>query len=338
MNCAAEGIDLRAEPSLGIHRLYRAMTRMDLPSEPDESGCPEQASAGVERLSPKSRELPDPDERGRVYEATRAHAEAEAAQRPEEVSEPGTYWNEVPRFQRMWADHEERWPKDRQAAAGGTGRPTRPDRIAATEASLSARNATRKQSTRSAGRARLRRRSRQTCETAERENICGGWLEGFDDRLKGDDRLKEKVAGGLSITSPDATPEQVLREVPDAVRYTFCLPPENYVRGFYDIKARLESFGHEMYLSKNSWAATEYKGINTRWVTQEGQRFEVQFHTPESFHAKQNVTHSAYERLRNFLTSDAERGELEAFQREVSSQIKMPDAALDVPDYKKKGY
>ena len=43
--------------------------------------------------------------------------------------------------------------------------------------------------------------------------------------------------------------------------------------------ARLESCGHEMYLSKNSWGNLEYKGINTRWVTQEGQRFEVQFHT-----------------------------------------------------------
>ena len=130
--------------------------------------------------------------------------------------------------------------------------------------------------------------------TAERENTSGGWLKGFDRRLKGDDRLKEKVAGGLSTTSPEATPEQVLREVPDAIRYTFCLPAENYVRGYYDIKARLASFGHEMYQSKNSGTATEYKGINTRWVTQEGQRFEVQFHTSESFHAKQNVTHSAY--------------------------------------------
>ena len=116
------------------------------------------------------------------------------------------------------------------------------------------------------------------------------------------------------------------------------MPPENYVRGYYDIKARLDGFGHEMYQSKNSWGATEYKGINTRWVTQEGQRFEVQFHTPESFHAKQNVTHRAYERLRNLLTSDAERGELESFQREVSSRIELPDAALDVPDFKKKGY
>lgn len=65
------------------------MTQMDLPSEPEESRRAEQASAGVERLRPKSRELPDPDERARVYEATRAHAEAEAAERPEQVSGPG---------------------------------------------------------------------------------------------------------------------------------------------------------------------------------------------------------------------------------------------------------
>ena len=121
MKWAAEDIDLRAEPNLGIRRLHSAMTQMDLPSEPEESGRPEQANAGVERPSPKPRELPDPDERGRVYEATRAHAEAEAAERPQEVSGSGTYWNEVPRFRRMWADHEGRWPKDRQAAARTDG-------------------------------------------------------------------------------------------------------------------------------------------------------------------------------------------------------------------------
>ena len=58
-----------------------------------------------------------------------------------------------------------------------------------------------------------------------------------------------------------------------------------------------------MIYSKNHWRDDpEYKGINTRWVTPEGQRYEVQFHTAESFHAKQQVTHEAYERLRNPLT------------------------------------
>lgn len=90
-----------------------------------------------------------------------------------------------------------------------------------------------------------------------------------------------------------------------------------------------------MYESRNSWGAAEYKGINTRWVTAEGQRFEVQVHTTESFHAKQHVTHDAYERLRNPWTTDDERAGLKAFQREVSSYIEVPEGALNIPDFKK---
>jgi hypothetical protein len=105
---------------------------------------------------------------------------------------------------------------------------------------------------------------------------------------------------------------------------TFCLRSETYTKGCNDIEARLENLGYEMCQSRNSWDDAEYKGINTRWVTEGGQRFEVQFHTPESFHAKQYVTHGAYERTRNPLTSDAERAGLEAFQREVSSRIQGP--------------
>jgi len=172
--------------------------------------------------------------------------------------------------------------------------------------------------------------------TAEQENTSGGWLEGFKFRLKGDDRLKEKVAEQLKA-EPEKTSGEVLRKIPDAIRYTFCFQPENYVRGYYDIKATLEGYGHEMYLSNNSWSGQEYKGINTRWVTQEGQRFEVQFHTPESFHAKQYITHEAYERIRNPMTSRRELRELHAFQRAVSSQIEIPDGAARIPDYKKEG-
>jgi hypothetical protein len=93
-----------------------------------------------------------------------------------------------------------------------------------------------------------------------------------------------------------------------------------------------------MYYSKNWWTSLEYKGINTRWVTAEEQRFEVQFHTPDSFHAKHEVTHLAYERIRNPLTPDTERAELKEFQREVSSWIEVPDGAPDIPDFKKGGF
>ena len=171
----------------------------------------------------------------------------------------------------------------------------------------------------------------------EQENRYGGWLEGFDRRLKDEDRLQEKVAAKLRF-QPDREAVEIIEEIPDAIRYTFCLRLETYTAGYYDIMRRLEDRGYEMYYSKNWWTNPEYKGINTRWVTPEGQRFEVQFHTPESFHTKQNVTHPAYERIRSRLVADEERTGLKAFQREAASRIQVPAGASDVSDYKKKGF
>ncbi|MGH3221343.1 MAG: hypothetical protein ACRDPY_22065, partial [Streptosporangiaceae bacterium] len=77
---------------------------------------------------------------------------------------------------------------------------------------------------------------------------------------------------------------------------------------------------------------------NTRWVNQEGQRFEVQFHTPDSFHAKHHVTHAAYERIRDPRTRRAELRELHAFQEEVWALIEVPEGATEIPDYRKEGF
>lgn len=91
-----------------------------------------------------------------------------------------------------------------------------------------------------------------------------------------------------------------------------------------------------MYHCRNSWAEPQYKGINTRWATPEGRRFEVQFHTRESFHAKHEVTHLAYERLRQSGASAAERRDLMEFQREVSRWIPIPDRVHNILNYEKK--
>jgi hypothetical protein len=57
---------------------------LDLPDEPEH---PERASVdGADRSTPKRRELPDPDERGRIYEAMRAHASAETAGEPSDAT------------------------------------------------------------------------------------------------------------------------------------------------------------------------------------------------------------------------------------------------------------
>ena len=314
------------------------MGSVDLPDQPDEPDRAEHARhASVAR--PQIREMPDPEERGRLYEAMRAHAETPECAGPgrqPDAAEQGSYWHEVPRFREMWADHERRWPerqaiaeRDRSADPAGTyrsqgGFKLDPERHAETIVGI--------------GRIRETEPSISAdMQAVERENTCGGWLAGFDRHIKGDDRLKEKVAEQVAA-EPDKSSSAILRKIPDALRFTCCFEPDNYIRGHHDIKARLEGVGHEMYQSTNYWADPEYKGINTRWVTQQGQRFEVQFHTPESFDAKQYVTHEAYERLRRPQSTDEERRELEDFQRQVSSHIQVPDGAADIPDFKKEGF
>ena len=73
-------------------------------------------------------------------------------------------------------------------------------------------------------------------------------------------------------------------------------------------------------------------GIANNGVEPEsGLLFEVQFHTGLSFEAKQ-LTHAAYERLRSPATSDAEREELQAFQRLATAKITVPGGATEIED------
>jgi hypothetical protein len=246
------------------------------------------------------------------------------------------YWDQVTRFTRMWADHLHQWPKDKQPAAS-VDRSQDPPGSWRSDSNVLLKAEVHARTREAIGNVQQAERSTTGhVHDVERENVHGGWLEGLDYRLKGEDRLKEKVAEVLK-REPDRAPEEIVREVPDAVRYTFCLHTEDYTNGCRDIRQRFEAFGYEMIYSKNYWNDPEYKGINTRWITPDGNRFEVQFHTRESYHAKQEVTHDAYERIRNPLTSRAERTELKSFQSEVTSWIPIPDGAEDIPDYKREG-
>lgn len=300
------------------------MRSADLPDEPDEPTRVEHPDgASQDRPKPKPREVPDPDERGKAYEAAQAYVPAETRQSAErrlEGADKPTYRDEVPRFEKMWAEHTRRWPeKERDATDRSADSPEIDEavsRVREAEPSISA--------------------DAQAIEQENKEKY-GGWLEGFKFRLKDEDRFREKVAERLEGES-DKSLAQILPKIPDALRFSFCFQPENYTRGYYDIKQRFESHGHEMGFSHNWWTNPEYKGINTRWVTPDGVRFEVQFHTAESFHAKHYITHKAYERIRDPTTSRAEKRELHEFQSQVSSWIQIPDGAADIPDYRKEGF
>jgi len=155
-------------------------------------------------------------------------------------------------------------------------------------------------------------------------------LIGLEHRLKGTERLKEKVAAALEEQA-NLTPRQALSAVPDAIRFTLSYSEEQYTTGLTADLERLTASGCELAKPlKNGWESDQYKGINTQWrEPATAQLFEVQFHTQASFEAKQ-LSHAAYERIRNPQTSDAELPELEDFQRKVCAKIPIPPGATDI--------
>jgi hypothetical protein len=157
-------------------------------------------------------------------------------------------------------------------------------------------------------------------------------LVGFEHRLKGKDRLTEKVIEAIEERGHSV--EAALGMVKDAIRFTFVYPDDRYSDGVYADCERLKNVGFEPFDRKNSWDGLEYKGVNGRWrVPGVGQIFEVQFHTQQSLDAKEE-THGAYERLRTLPDDDAEVSQLRAYQREVTAKVPVPPGARDIPDYR----
>ena len=82
-------------------------------------------------------------------------------------------------------------------------------------------------------------------------------------RLKGRDRIKEKIYGTINDFS--RSPEQAVSLLPDAVRFTFQYRESRYTQGVWADIGRLEGHGFKLEKLKNFWSDDQYKGINSQW-------------------------------------------------------------------------
>jgi len=291
---------------------------------------------------PADRELPLPDDLDPDAEVPSADSPAKAdpdqrsletqdlaRNQPESPDADRRSWSEaLPYLKNQWERLQERWPQEQHPQVdrsndepgswrGDSGRTlsardntyadAQCDRIAKAEAQI-------------------------TTRVEETERASAGELAGKDYRLKGRDRLKDKMSAELAINA-DADVDEVVASVHDGVRYTLQYDDAEYTSGVQTDIARMKDQGFELMRLKNFWNDVEYKGINSQWRDRgSGQSFEMQFHTPGSFEAKQ-ITHEAYERLRNPQTTAAESAELHDYQHEASSKIPIPSGASDIPEY-----
>jgi hypothetical protein len=252
------------------------------------------------------------------------------------VADRGAWAEAVPQLRVAWGEHKERYPERTRATsrteADGSwvsGEHRRLDPEQNTEASKAHADLA-DEADRDILPALLR------IEAADPERR----LAGLEHMVKGEERLKEKLADYLR--APGVPVREALDEVPDPVRFTLRYGAEHYSDGVLADVDRLKNEGFELIKLKNLWHADQYKGINSQWRRPEsGCRFEMQFHTPESLEAKE-LTHEAYERIRANATLPVdeqdlvEEGELEEFQQRVNVLIVTPSGTARIKDFPEK--
>lgn len=241
-------------------------------------------------------------------------------------------WDQaVPELRASWEEHKQRFPERSRAMPS-----TRPDGSWAAEGG---RGLTPEQNAEAAKAcADLRDEAGKDILPAMRrvaEASPDGRLAGLNHMLKGEDRLKEKIADEL-LAKPEKIIRDAIGEIADPVRFTLTYPSERYADGVRVDIGRLKEEGFELIKLKNLWLSEQYKGVNSQWRRPDtGTRIEVQFHTPESLEAKE-LTHAAYERIRGPEASPTERRQLRAFQRHVNDQLTDPPRNAEINEFPEK--
>jgi hypothetical protein len=161
--------------------------------------------------------------------------------------------------------------------------------------------------------------------------IADSRLVGLDSRLKTVPSLCDKFLR-FAAKFKDEPVDVTARRYSDSVRYTVCIPFDGYVEGTADAMRSLAAAGYEPTGEfNNTWGCDSYRGVNSLWKDPDsGVVFEVQFHTPESFWAKQDGTHDIYEEQRRVDTPRGRKLELQAMQDDIFKAVPIPPGAREL--------
>lgn len=153
-------------------------------------------------------------------------------------------------------------------------------------------------------------------------NLPDGLLN-LDYRLKSADSLYRKINGMFNL---EGIPVSALGDVTDVVRYTRIFSPGDYAGGIRRTLSGLEAQGYNVVRFRNSWyGVQEYRGVNTLLRAPDGQIFELQFHTPHSFHNKEFINHPLYETQRKLPRKDPRYASLTEQMAANAKLIQTPD-------------
>ncbi len=206
--------------------------------------------------------------------------------------------------------------------------------------------------------ARLTHAALSACRAAEGRTALGGYGQGGltpamrrieaqlehgrlvpgteESALKSADRFSRKLADRIAL-QPDTPPGELADRIHDGVRYAFIFENMYYTVGIWQLADLLRRSGYELMVRKPMWHSEVCKGVTSQWRDPDsGARFEVQFHTPESWAARQRAQ-DWYRQLTDPATTPADRRRLDELHREAAAAVPIPPGALQMKPYRQEG-
>jgi hypothetical protein len=150
-------------------------------------------------------------------------------------------------------------------------------------------------------------------------------LVGLDYRVKSKESFLRKV----DTDSRNSVDAQIISDTisttNDVIRYTFQDSHKKLTDSYFKAIDALAEKGYTKVKVKNTWNKySPYKGINTIFKSPDGQNFEIQFHTPESFKLKDGELHKLYEEWRLLPEDTTESKALRKQMFELSQTLTVP--------------
>ena len=176
----------------------------------------------------------------------------------------------------------------------------------------------------------------------------GGSMYGLDHRRKFDKSLAKKaLADALDPSLPyNGDIALAASHIKDGARYTAIFDSDNFAKGYKRVKEALEKMGIREYRCKNFFTQYrdqdgskgkigEQKSVQCVFETPDGQKFELQFHTPESMAAKE-VNHPTYKQKKEPASEHVEYNKPRSlFMRDTSSVVPDPQGVFDIEEHKR---
>lgn len=160
----------------------------------------------------------------------------------------------------------------------------------------------------------------QITEFIKKQAVENGFkIQGLNYRIKSKESYLRKIESKYSENGNKY-------EINDILRYTYIGSNNKLTeKTLYNIQD-MKQKGYETIKIKNTWndKNNPYKGINTIVKDKDGFKFEVQYHTQESFNLKNNEMHELYEKARVLEKNSEEYLNLSKQMFDMSEKLHIP--------------